>query len=74
MASQVATLDQLSGGRGLRDRARRMDEGIDLIRMLWAGGRSYHGTEQGLPGSFDLIADGETPADDPQAAAAAAAH
>ncbi len=155
VASQVATLDQLSGGRailavgvgaldtdlpetgeitGLRDRADRLDEGIDLIRMLWEGGRSYHGkyydyetgradlsaaakpvqnripiwvvgvwpaprsmrrvlrcdgiipqyagidreprpddaaavrewlTEQGLPGSFDLIADGETPGDKP---------
>src|SRR6201998_1247769 len=64
VASQVATLDQLSGGRailaagvgaldtdlpetgevtGLRDRADRMDEGIELIRMLWEGGRSYHG-------------------------------
>jgi alkanesulfonate monooxygenase SsuD/methylene tetrahydromethanopterin reductase-like flavin-dependent oxidoreductase (luciferase family) len=162
VASQVATLDQLSGGRAilavgvgaldtdlpetgeitsLRDRAGRMDEGIDLIRMLWEGGRSYHGkyydyetsrpdlgtaakpvqdripiwvvgvwpapksmrrvlrcdgiipqyagsdprpqdaaavrgwlTEHGLPGSFDIIADGETPADDPQAAAATTAH
>jgi len=164
VASQVATLDQLSGGRailavgvgaietdlpetgevtGLRDRADRMDEGIDLIRMLWDGGRSYHGrhydyetgrldlsaaakpvqdripiwvvgvwpaprsmrrvlrcdgiipqyagsdqeprpedaaavrewlTEQGLPASFDVIADGETPADDPKAAAAATAQ
>ena len=64
VASQVATLDQLSDGRavlavgvgaldtelpdtgevtGLRDRADRVDEGIDLIRMLWDGGRSYHG-------------------------------
>src|SRR5215469_18539383 len=59
VASQVATLDQLSGGRailatgigatgiadtgevtGLRERAERLDEGIDLIRHLWAGGRS----------------------------------
>ncbi len=27
----------------LRERAERMDEGIDLIRMLWGGGRSYEG-------------------------------
>lgn len=64
LASQVATLDQLSGGRAilavglgaddegmpktgevtdLRGRAERLDEGIDLIRELWAGGRSYQG-------------------------------
>jgi hypothetical protein len=163
VASQVATLDQLSGGRAilavgvgaldtdlpatgevtdLRERADRMDEGIDLIRKLWEGGRSYHGkyydyetgrpdlsaaakpvqqripvwvvgvwpaprsmrrvlrcdgmipqyagvdrvprpedaaavrgwlTEQGLPGSFDLIADGETPGDKPALAAEIAA-
>jgi alkanesulfonate monooxygenase SsuD/methylene tetrahydromethanopterin reductase-like flavin-dependent oxidoreductase (luciferase family) len=64
VASQVATLDQLSGGRAilavgvgatdtdlpdtgevteLRDRATLLDEGIDLIRTLWEGGRSFHG-------------------------------
>jgi alkanesulfonate monooxygenase SsuD/methylene tetrahydromethanopterin reductase-like flavin-dependent oxidoreductase (luciferase family) len=163
VASQVATVDQLSGGRailavgvgatdtelpdtgevtGLRDRAERLDEGIDLIRMLWDGGRSYHGqhydyetgrvdltgaarpvqaripiwvvgvwpapksmrrvlrcdgvipqygqldhepapadaravrawlTERGAADGFDVIADGETPADDRAAAAAAVA-
>ena len=62
LASQVATVDQLSAGRAilavglgacdegmpvtgevtdLRGRAERLDEGIDLIRELWAGGRSY---------------------------------
>jgi alkanesulfonate monooxygenase SsuD/methylene tetrahydromethanopterin reductase-like flavin-dependent oxidoreductase (luciferase family) len=64
VASQVATVDQLSGGRavitvgigaimddlpltgeetGLKERAERLDEGIDLMRTLWDGGRSYHG-------------------------------
>src|SRR3954464_15165813 len=59
VASQVATVDQLSGGRAvlgvgvgavtpdlpatgaitdLPARAALMDEGIDLIRTLWAGG------------------------------------
>jgi alkanesulfonate monooxygenase SsuD/methylene tetrahydromethanopterin reductase-like flavin-dependent oxidoreductase (luciferase family) len=163
VASQVATLDQVSNGRAilavgigavdtdlpdtaevtdLRGRAARLDEGIDLIRTLWDGGRSYHGrhydyqtgrldlsaaatpvqdripiwvvgvwpapksmrrvlrcdgvipqydsaggeptagharavrdwlTEQGAAADFDVIADGETPADEPQAAAATAA-
>src|SRR6202161_1616389 len=64
VASQVTTLDQLSGGRAilavggggvdtvlpdageitdLRGRAERLDEGIDLIRVLWQGGTSYQG-------------------------------
>ncbi len=64
VASQVVTLDQLSGGRAiltvglgavatdlpdtgeatdLRTRAELLDEGIDLIRELWAGRGSYHG-------------------------------
>ena len=64
VASQVATVDQLSGGRvvltvglgavtedlpltgevtGLKERAERLDEGIDLMRTLWEGGKGYHG-------------------------------
>ena len=64
VASQVATLDQLSAGRAiltvglgafhatlpvtgevtdLRERAERLDEGIDLIRALWTGSSSFHG-------------------------------
>src|SRR5579859_3486570 len=64
VASQVVTLDQLSGGRAiltvglgavstdlpatgevidLRVRADLLDEGIDLIRMLWEGATRYHG-------------------------------
>jgi alkanesulfonate monooxygenase SsuD/methylene tetrahydromethanopterin reductase-like flavin-dependent oxidoreductase (luciferase family) len=64
VASQVATVDQLSGGRvvltvgigaimddlpltgeetGVKERAGRLDEGIDLMRTLWDGGTSYHG-------------------------------
>src|SRR5437764_12017891 len=64
VASQAATLDQLSGGRailavgvgaadaelpdtgevtGIRARAERLDEGIDLIRALWAGRNAYRG-------------------------------
>ncbi len=64
VASQVATLDQVSGGRAiltvgigavgsllpdtaevtdLHERVERMDEGIDLIRDLWAGESAYHG-------------------------------
>jgi Luciferase-like monooxygenase len=162
VASQVATLDQLSGGRAilavgvgavdtdlpdtgeetdLRGRAERLDEGIDLIRALWDGQTSYRGqyyryqtgrldltragrpvqqriplwvvglwprpksmrrvlrcggivpqyqvdgrapgpddawavrqwlTDHGAGPGFDMVADGETPAGDPAAAAAAA--
>jgi len=76
VASQVATLDQLSGGRAilavgigavetdlpdtgevtdLRGRAERLDEGIDLIRALWGGERSYHGRHYSYQtGRFDL--------------------
>jgi alkanesulfonate monooxygenase SsuD/methylene tetrahydromethanopterin reductase-like flavin-dependent oxidoreductase (luciferase family) len=64
VASQVATVDQLSGGRAvlgigvgalttdlprtgevtdLRARADMMDEGIDLMRALWAGASGFHG-------------------------------
>ncbi len=65
VASQVVTLDQLSGGRailaiglgavatdlpdtgeetGLRERADMMDEGLDLIRELWAGRQGFEGS------------------------------
>ena len=63
LASQVATVDQLSEGRAVlgvglgavemlfgtgepsdrRERAGRLDEGIDLMRTLWSGGREFHG-------------------------------
>ena len=63
LASQVATVDQLSDGRAVlgvglgavemlfgtgessdrRERAGRLDEGIDLMRTLWSGGREFHG-------------------------------
>src|SRR5262252_3554596 len=64
VASQVATLDQLSGGRAIlgigvgaiatdlpdtgevtdiRGRAELLDDGIDLMRALWAGSTVYHG-------------------------------
>jgi alkanesulfonate monooxygenase SsuD/methylene tetrahydromethanopterin reductase-like flavin-dependent oxidoreductase (luciferase family) len=65
VASQVATVDQLSGGRvilsigvgalatdlpdtgeetDLRARAGMMDEGIELMRRLWDGRRGFAGT------------------------------
>jgi alkanesulfonate monooxygenase SsuD/methylene tetrahydromethanopterin reductase-like flavin-dependent oxidoreductase (luciferase family) len=76
VASQAATLDQLSGGRAilgvgvgavdtdlpdtgevteLRARAEMMDEGIDLIRTLWDGGNAYRGKHYRYQtGRFDL--------------------
>jgi alkanesulfonate monooxygenase SsuD/methylene tetrahydromethanopterin reductase-like flavin-dependent oxidoreductase (luciferase family) len=77
VASQVATLDQLSGGRAilavgvgavdtdlpdtgeltdLRDRAERLDEGIDLIHALWDGQTSYQGQHYRYQtGRLDLV-------------------
>lgn len=64
VASQVATVDQISGGRSivtvglgalatdlpetgevtdLRQRAAMLDEGIDLMRELWAGRQDFRG-------------------------------
>jgi hypothetical protein len=79
LASQVATVHQLSGGRailavgigaadearpatgeitGVRERAERLDEGIDLIRALWAGQKSFRGQHyQYDGGQLDLAAD-----------------
>jgi alkanesulfonate monooxygenase SsuD/methylene tetrahydromethanopterin reductase-like flavin-dependent oxidoreductase (luciferase family) len=76
VASQVATVDQLSGGRAilavgvgatdtdlpdtgevtdLRGRAALLDEGIDLIRALWSGERRYQGAHyQYRTGRLDL--------------------
>jgi hypothetical protein len=157
VASQVVTLDQISGGRAvlmvglgavspdlpstgeeldLRTRAEMLDEGIDLVRALWRGERHVQGEhysydvdgtdqaevgvpvqrpipiwvvglwprprsmrralrcegimpqydgeptpalmgamcgwlgEHGAPSGYDVVSEGETPADDPEAAAA----
>jgi alkanesulfonate monooxygenase SsuD/methylene tetrahydromethanopterin reductase-like flavin-dependent oxidoreductase (luciferase family) len=161
VASQVVTLDQISGGRAvlmvglgatttdlpdtgeeqdLRTRAAMMDEGIDLVRDLWRGASHYRGEhytydvdrtdlaevavpvqrpipvwvvglwprpksmrralrcdgvmpqyaeeasparmremcdwlgEHGAPPGYDVLAEGETPADDPDAASAEVAR
>jgi alkanesulfonate monooxygenase SsuD/methylene tetrahydromethanopterin reductase-like flavin-dependent oxidoreductase (luciferase family) len=78
VASQLATLDQLSGGRAilavgvgalgtelpdtgeetdLKTRAAMLDEGIDLIQQVWGGGDRYDGEHYRFhSGRFDLAA------------------
>ena len=86
VAGQVATVDQLSGGRAvlaigvgavttdlpltgeeldLRTRAAMMDEGIDLMRSLWAGGLSYQGTHYSYEVSRDDLAQVGRPVQNP---------
>ena len=85
VASQVATVDQLSSGRtiltvgvgaidagipdtgeeaGLRPRAERMDEGIDLMRTLWAGGSSYQGRHYRYQCEGDVLVGAGRPVQD----------
>ncbi|HEY0692405.1 MAG TPA: LLM class flavin-dependent oxidoreductase [Kribbella sp.] len=85
VASQVVTLDQVSGGRAilavglgaietdlpltgevldLRTRAEMLDEGIDLIRELWAGRSSYHGAHYDYECARDDLAQVGRPVQD----------
>jgi alkanesulfonate monooxygenase SsuD/methylene tetrahydromethanopterin reductase-like flavin-dependent oxidoreductase (luciferase family) len=86
VASQVATVDQLSGGRAvlaigvgaittdlpltgeeldLRTRAAMMDEGIDLMRTLWAGGLHFEGTHYRYSVDRDDLAEVGRPVQNP---------
>ena len=85
VASQVMTLDQLSGGRAILAvglgalttelpltgevldrgaRAEMLDEGIDLIRHLWNGGRHFHGTHYSYETPRDDLAEMAKPVRD----------
>jgi hypothetical protein len=78
VASQVATVDELSGGRviltvglgaiapdlpttgevvDLRTRAEMLDEGIDLMRALWAGEREFRGRHYDYHCELDDLAE-----------------
>ncbi|GIF18026.1 alkanesulfonate monooxygenase SsuD/methylene tetrahydromethanopterin reductase-like flavin-dependent oxidoreductase (luciferase family) [Actinoplanes tereljensis] len=82
LASQVATVDQLSDGRAilgvgvgavdaglpatgeptdLRERAAMMDEGIDLIRALWSGARTFTGSHYVYTAPGDDLAEAVKP-------------
>ncbi|HEU5419156.1 MAG TPA: LLM class flavin-dependent oxidoreductase [Streptosporangiaceae bacterium] len=86
LASQVATVHQLSAGRailavgigaadealpatgeitGVRERAGLLDEGIDLVRALWAGQDAFRGAHYQYQGGQMNLAAAVTPGQPP---------